>query len=255
MGARSRLLPLLALAGFLPGHAAAQAAAILVRDGTGGPPVAGAIVRLLRGDSVLAQGLTGETGRVTLRAPSAGRYFLQVSRIGYVPGARTPVDLVSAETRSVDLPVLTPKILLPEIIVEAKAQCGKVTAEGALAATLLYQVRQALTATSLSERRGLTLNSRDIDRTLSAGGAVLEERPRSPRLTGSRPFVPAPPEVLAEQGYVRAEADSVVYSAPDADLLLSDPFVETHCFGVRSGPLHDSLTVGLTFEPVKRRRV
>jgi hypothetical protein len=233
----------------------AQAAAVLVRDGAAGPPVAGAIVRLLRGDTVVVQGLTSEAGRVTLGAPAAGRYALQVSRIGYAVSARTPVELAAGETRSIELAVTSARIMLPELIVEARTPCGKVTFQGALAATLWEQIRQALAATSLSERRGLTLNWRSVDRSLSASGAIREEQISYPHLSGSRPFVPAPAAQLAEYGYVRADGDSVVYSAPDAELLLSDPFVENHCFGVRRGEKSDSLNVGLSFVPLKTRKV
>jgi len=240
--------------GFPASRSAAQTASVLVRDGPGGPPVAGAIVRLLQGDSVLAQGLTSEFGRVTLRAGAAGRFLLRVSRIGYDIGTATPIDLAAGETRPVELAERWNQIFLPEIIVEGKSPCGKATDERALAATLWDQIRQALTATSLSERSELTLHSRTVDRGLSAGGAVQEEHVSSPRVTGSRPFVPLPPERLAELGYVRVDADSVVYSAPDAESLLADPFVATHCFGIRTGPKDDSLKLGLTFEPLKTRR-
>jgi hypothetical protein len=253
---RLTLLPGLVLGlGLTAGRVAAQAAAVVVRDGPGGPPVTGAIVRLMRGDSVVAQGLTSEAGRVTLRGPAAGKYFLVVSRIGYAVGASTPVDLTSSETRPVELTASWNQIFLPEILVEGKTFCGKATEERALAATLWDQIRQALIATSLSERSGLTLHSRTVDRTVSASGVIREEQTSPARLTGSRPFVPVPPAQLAEFGYVRAADDSVVYNAPDAESLLADPFVETHCFGVRAGQKGDSLKVGLTFEPVKTRAV
>jgi len=256
-GYRSRWLPLSFLVlGLGPTtRLAAQAAAVVLRDGPAGPPVAGAVVRLLRGDTVLAQGLTSDAGRITLRAPSPGRYALRASRIGYAVGGTTPIELAAGQTLAVELAVAWQQILLPEITVDAKSPCGKATAERGLAATLWEQIRQALTATSLSERSGLTLHSQSVDRSLSASGAIRDEQISVARLTGSRPFVPLPPEELAEFGYVRADADSVVYHAPDAELLLSEPFVATHCFGVRPGLRADSLNVGLTFEPLKARRV
>ena len=98
--------------------ASAQSASVLVRDGPGGAPVPGAIVRLLRGDSVVAQGLTTEGGRVTVRAPSAGRYVLRVSRIGFAPSGPTPVDLSPGGSTAVELAVTSERILLPEISVQ-----------------------------------------------------------------------------------------------------------------------------------------
>jgi hypothetical protein len=94
-----------------------------------------------------------------------------------------------------------------------------------------------------------------VDRGLSASGAIREEQISYARLTGSRPFVPLSAALLAERGYIRTEGDSVDFSAPDADLLLSDSFLQTHCFGVRAGSRGDSTDVGLTFEPIRTRKV
>jgi hypothetical protein len=233
----------------------AQTATVVVRETPAGPAVPGAIVRLLAGDSVIAQGLTSETGRVTLRAGGAGRFTLQVSRIGYAPSSPSPLDLAAGEARTVELAVLSERILLPELTVQARSSCGKSPAERALAATLWEQVRQALTATRLSERAGLALRSRNVARRLTRGGVIREEQVSQPRVSGSRPFVTLAAAALAERGYVVTDGDSVAYYAPDADLLLSDPFVESHCFGVLAAPRGDSIHIGLSFEPTRMREV
>lgn len=241
-------------AGLAAGRLSAQTAVVTVRDGPGGPPVAGAIVRLLRGDTLVVQGLSGEAGRVTLTARAPGRYALQVSRIGYAVSARTPIELAAGETRMVELAATAERIMLPEIVVEGSTPC-KITFESSIAATLWEQIRRALTATALTEASGLTLNARTLDRSLTASGAIREEQISPARATGSRPFAPLPPADLARFGFVRFDADSVVYNAPDAELLLADPFVETHCFGLKKGPRGDTLTAGLTFEPLKTRKL
>jgi len=232
----------------------AQTANVVVRETDAGPAVAGAIVRLYQGDSVIAQGLTGESGRATLRAGGAGRFTIRVSRIGYAVSPPTPIELAIGETRSVELAFMSERIHLPELVVQGRTSCGKSPAERAMAATLWEQIRQALTATTISERAGLALRSRKLERTLSLGGAVVEERLSEPRVTGSRPFVPLPLEVLAREGYVLTDGDSVVFRAPDADVLLSESFVGSHCFGVTAPPA-DSTRVGLTFEPTRERQV
>jgi len=233
----------------------AQTATVVVRETAAGPTVAGAIVRLFLGDSVIAQGLTSESGRVTLRAGGAGRFMIRVSRIGYAVSPPSPVLLVAGETRTVELAFMSERIRLPELVVQARTSCGKSASERALAATLWEQIRQALTATRISERAGLALRSRKLERTLTRGGVIVEEHFSRPRVTGSRPFVPTRPEALAREGYVLTDGDSVVFRAPDADVLLSEPFVESHCFGVTAPPAGDSTNVGLTFEPTRERQV
>jgi hypothetical protein len=67
-----------------------------------------------------------------------------------------------------------------------------------------------------------------------------------------------PAEQLERDGYVvAASADSLDYHyyGPDAEVLLGDVFVATHCFSARDGgPEHPGL-VGLAFEPAPKRRL
>ena len=51
----------------------AQTLELRLRDSTTRAPIVGAIVRLLRNDSVVTQALTSEVGTATLRAGAAGR--------------------------------------------------------------------------------------------------------------------------------------------------------------------------------------
>lgn len=92
------------------------------------------------------------------------------------------------------------------VLVRDGAAGRPVAGAGALAATLWDQIRQALTATSLSDQSGLTLYRRTIDRSLSVSDAILEAQVSYPRPTGSRPFVPLLPAQLAELEPAGSEA-------------------------------------------------
>src|SRR6185503_3857923 len=202
----------------------ANAQTVLVRalEDSSRAPLAGAMVRLLRGDSVLAQALTSAVGRVTLRAPSPGRYLLRVSRIGYAVSAPFPVELAAEETRGIDLTLPAVRVNLPTIIVRGDKQCGGLPDERATAAVLWEQIRQALARTQLSERSSRLFTRTTALRELTRGGAIREEH-RSPELTGTgKPFVTVSPGELVSQGFVRTAGDSITFNAPDADLLLSD---------------------------------
>ena len=67
------------------------------------------------------------------------------------------------------------------------------------------------------------------------------------------PFVSADPEVLARSGYVDGDImkGSTVF-APDATILLSDRFLDTHCFRIQAPEKgrRDDL-IGLAFEPLR----
>jgi hypothetical protein len=70
------------------------------------------------------------------------------------------------------------------------------------------------------------------------------------------PYVALSAERLAEHGFVtRADDGSLEYWAPDANVLLSDSFLDNHCFHIAPPEASDSRLVGLAFEPVAGRAV
>jgi hypothetical protein len=86
-----------------------------------------------------------------------------------------------------------------------------------------------------------------------ASGRIRRQNDDPRRVTG-RPFRTLAPAVLASRGYVRPEGDSIEFYGPDAQALLSDEFLDTHCLYVDPDAA-DRHTVGLAFEPVRRRGI
>jgi hypothetical protein len=60
---------------------------------------------------------------------------------------------------------------------------------------------------------------------------------------------------LATNGYVRRDRDSLTFFGPSIEVLLSDEFLGTHCFGLVRQQTPTGSLVGLSFEPVAGRRV
>ncbi|HZD04051.1 MAG TPA: carboxypeptidase regulatory-like domain-containing protein, partial [Longimicrobiales bacterium] len=82
---------------------------------------------------------------------------------------------------------------------------------------------------------------------------VDEQRRVDTRFTGESPFAGAPAAELQELGYVRETPDgSFDYYGPDAHVLLSDVFLDSHCFRVHTDDPPEPGWVGLAFEPVER---
>jgi hypothetical protein len=75
-----------------------------------------------------------------------------------------------------------------------------------------------------------------------------------PRRVTGRPFFTLTPAELATEGYTRVEGDSVAFYGPDAQVLLSDEFMDTHCLYVDERHA-DRQTVALGFEPVHRQGI
>src|SRR5690606_3221414 len=83
---------------------------------------------------------------------------------------------------------------------------------------------------------------------------VIGERSRTFRYSGRNPIRGRPADELHRQGFVRSlDSGDFQYFGPDAAVLLSDDFVEAHCFGLTSSP-DDPELIGLSFRPRPERR-
>ena len=253
-GMVARRLP--TLAAFLigvPSAASTQALELRLREETTKAPVPGAIVRLLGEKGPVAQALTNEQGRVVLRAPGAGIYHIKADRIGYRGLLIGPIELAPADTYRRDIDMPSVRLELPTLEVRGRSACEAGGQGGTLAVALWEEIRKALTANLLTQReRPVPLHVRLFQRELDRDASPLREWVYSSRLVRGQPFGSAPAAVLASAGFVNESDDTVAYHAPDAPLLLSDEFVQTHCF--RSVPAKDRF-VGLAFEPTPGRKV
>ena len=87
------------------------------------------------------------------------------------------------------------------------------------------------------------------------GRRVISESRTYVRAFSKSPYVSRPADTLIEQGFARLSASGSVYWAPDAAVLLSDPFLDTHCFRLRRDESSAPGLIGLGFEPVPGRRL
>jgi len=234
------------------GRAESQTLDLRLRDAAGGP-VAGAIVRLIRDSAPVAQGLTDPAGRIRLRAPAPGSYRIRIDRIGFAGVNAGIVALALGDTYRTELrPEWTPAVL-PELVASRESACAREGRGGPLATALWEEIQKALTGNLLTLRaRAVPLHVTTFDRELTTSGRVLRDRATASDLVRGQPYGALSPATLAERGFVFSENDSVTYASPDAELLLSDAFVASHCFRATEG---DDALVGLRFEPIPGRRV
>jgi hypothetical protein len=127
---------------------------------------------------------------------------------------------------------------------------------GPRTAALWEAARQVLLETQAAEARGgvFTIRrfQRELDRTTLIVRSAREDSTTERRAT---PFRSLPADELARNGYVRREGKEHVFIAPDATVLLSDEFLDGHCFRVARGHGTVAGLVGLAFEPVRGRRL
>ncbi len=85
-------------------------------------PVSAALVRLVRGEAVLASTVSDAQGRFSMQAPAAGTYRLRLERIGYRALESADLTVSAGATTSVELFVAPGPILLDSILVPGRKQ-------------------------------------------------------------------------------------------------------------------------------------
>lgn len=233
--------------------APAQAIRVRTVEVETGRTIAGAIVVLL--DSAgrrVVQGLTDDLGRITFPAPVPGSYRLKADRIGH-PGVIGPF-FNSADVGPITLEMPAERFELPELAVAATSVCGR--RENDETARLWGEIRKALSASEItSSSEAVPLQVRRFVRYRSLSGALQSDSTTRTFITRATPFVTPNPASITASGYIQGANGQYRFFGPDAAFLLSDEFLETHCFRVARAEEDMPGLVGLGFEPVKGRDV
>lgn len=252
------LRPALLLAPLLvPLSLAAQAVHGSVVVESGGEPVPSALVLLLDASgSTRAGTLTGADGRFSLAAPAPGTYTLRVDRVGHESAVSPALALRAGETAEQRLVAPARAVQLDGISVRSSGRrCQLRPGSGEAAATLWTEARKALNAAAWV--RGARQTPYEVvrfDRELDPGSLrVLREDRRVATAAATHPFASIPADSLSRRGFVQSGASGTFYYAPDALVLLSDTFLDDHCFHVAEGGGEG--LVGLAFQPVRGRGV
>lgn len=245
-----RVLLYFVAVGLGPSGVAAQSVTVRAVETETKRPVAGAIISLVdRAERRVVQALTNETGRVVLRAPSPGEFRVRADRIGYAGVWTAFFALADSLTLSVEMP--GERVMLPEITVRGSNQCG-VRPDGAETVALWEEIRKALSAGQLTaESQSVELSVRRFRRARLLSGAVRFDSTVREYRTRVSPFVSPAPSLLAAEGYIREVGQGFQFHGPDALTLLSDSFLESHCFRLAKPAKEMPGAVGLAFQPVK----
>ena len=255
---------------FLPGRATAQTVRGTVYDQASPNPAVGAIVTLERVRSTLGSPehirsvLTDESGSYSLKAPGVGTYRVLVRRIGSKPYRSDGFEVGQSEIRRLDVyldrfrPTTSDYTELGRITVLRATPCETNPVDAVRIARLWDDARTALMATEISIRdslvpRRLVRFIRDLNpETLEVQSEQLHDV-SAPR--GARPGFTSPPgDSLSQVGYWRrVNKSNFKFYGPDANALLSQAFVEDHCFSIAADDGRPG-QIGLSFEPVEYRR-
>lgn len=253
---RVRMVLLLLAALVLPAAAGAQTVQGRVTEGSSQQPVPGAIVLLLdEAGARHAATLSGAAGEYRLTARAAGTYRLRVERVGFAPSTSAPVQLQAGETVDLPLAAESSRIVLEPVVATGQARrCAGELTGGAQAATLWEEARKALFSTTLAAEAGrYRFVTETREREVSLDGRNVMRDQVSHDTTDGLPFESESAQSLVTAGYVQLTPQRVTVYGVDAAAILSDEFLQHHCFGLRDGGTERPGLIGLQFVPLRAR--
>jgi hypothetical protein len=210
-----------------------------------------------RTDSVVVQALSAENGSYEIRLPGPGTYSLETKRIGVRHSRLAPFTIGDGETKEIDVSIEPLPVVLGNVKVTGRTSCVRNPQANAKTAALWEDARAALTASVITKGQAGTDSVIRFTRKLDVQTwRVLYETRNKVSTSMDRPFRSLPAEVLSVSGYVTLNQDgSTEYYAPDAEVLLSDTFLQDHCFKIQTPftPEHFG-QIGLAFQPVPERK-
>ena len=251
-------LALLWLLAAVPHCATGQVVRGRLVDAAGGSGIGGAMVSLVsRSGRGIEQVLTRSSGLFQLQAPNSGEYRLRADRIGYATTFSDFFGVATTDTLTIELAARIEPVSLEGIEGEADRRCRVRPDEGLAVARVWEEARKALAAAAWTQERGLyRYEMLRIRRRLDDRGRRVEREDRDyVQVSAPAPYASRPADSLLAEGFVRFSAEGSAFWGPDADVLLSDSFLDTHCFRIRPGERQQGELVGLEFEPVPNREV
>ncbi len=230
----------------------AQRILVQVTQEETGLPISGAFLSLFREDGTLIrQALTNSQGRFLFRAGVAGSFMVRAEMIGRESREEPGLLLGLGETQDLRLQLSVNPIPLEGIRVEAEERCRLLPEEASAISMVWEEARKALTIQEWTGQEQLyCFQVVDYERDMDADAHRVERETRHVTTgVSGNPIRSLPAKELMEKGFIqRLDGGGWEYWGPDATVLLSDEFLDTHCFHLRSD--HENPGVlGLAFEP------
>jgi hypothetical protein len=251
---RLRALLLLLGAAAIPGAAHAQTIQGRVVDSSGQPVSVALLTVLDASGAAVRTGLSGDGGAFSISTGRPGRFTIRVERIGFETYTSPPVELAADERRTITIPVAAAPVVLAAVRAEGTRRCLTRPRDGGAIARLWDEARKALEIAAAAERGGaVPIGGVRYVRELDASGRrQIAVQRRSNFTTTGIPFDAVPLQTLSAVGFAVADDDrSTTYFGPSAAVLLSDPFLDRHCFTRIVEDRASPGRVGLGFEPVR----
>jgi hypothetical protein len=208
----------------------------------------------------VTQSSVGDGGRYALRAPHDGTFHVRVLQIGWRPWTSDAFVVRGNQSLTRHLVITSARVTLEAVRVVAEGGACRTATDSSTAAFGVWEeARTALLAASLTNAEPLSMTASLDERTFDADGTrLVSDSSSSSSGRSVKPFITPPPDSLARTGYLTADQTTTTYWAPDADVLLSDSFLATHCLSLTapadSSTMHDAgRRIGVAFHPTTVR--
>ena len=237
-------------------HPGAEAQVIrgVVVDSASHQPLPAVLVSLAdSGNRNLQRFLTDENGEFKFLAPRPGRYSVRAERLGMRTGTVEGVDVAADRTVSLRITLSHLPITLRGLQASRDRRCELPRDLGLETLRVWEEARKVLGSADFTSSGGVYVyDLGKYVRELEPGSLrILSESNSFWSTMNERPIESRPVEVLLDGGWVVRESGGNRYFGPDAHVLLSDEFLDTHCMQLRAR--HDSHPdlIGLEFRPVR----
>lgn len=237
----------------------AQTVLVRVVDSATSLPVVGAMAALLDSDgTTVHRALTDGRGRALFVGLPAAAYGVRVEMIGMsdVETDRFELDAEASVTRLLRMTARPIELTGLDVAIDGGRCVTRPGEDGLLVARLWDEVRKALANAALTDERGAyRYETMRYEREISRRTGAIVREDRTPRAGWMRtPYESHPADDLVENGFVQRRGGEEWFMAPDAAVLVSAPFLDTHCFHL--APVHPEIegVVGLGFRPTGDNR-
>ena len=193
--------------------------------------------------------LTLGDGHFLVQALHPGDFRIGVERIGYATTFSDFVHVAVGDTVTLHLSSAPEAIPLDGVVASADRQCSLRPTEALAVASVWEEARKALAAAVWTADRELhRYETLRIERRLDKDGWRVESENRAyEQRRASAPYSARSADSLVAHGFVHMTSSEVLFWGPDAEVLLSDAFLDAHCFRLARNVEHDA--IGIEFEP------
>ncbi len=244
----------LAMAPLTAREANAQVIRGVVVDSATHQPLTAVLVSLAdSADRNLQRFLADANGTFRFSVPRPGRYTVRAERLGMTTEMVEQIDVAAGQTVSLRITLAHLPITLEGLQASGDRRCELSRDLGVETLRVWEEARKALNSADYTSSAGVYVH--DLGkyvRELEPGSLkILSESNSFWSTMTERPIESRPVEVLLDGGWVVRKSGGNRYFGPDAHVLLSDEFLDTHCMQLRPRDESNPRLVGLEFRPVR----